>query len=158
MTEELLEYSTLYKKVLSKAHSLNDLLSRKIWVMVEGDSGRDVIKARKLGLFTCNVKGIDIIAMCESDAAPLIHYIEQGGTYGSLDFSRLLGYTEEEIQEYKRLLELQEKIKIPHFSAARNININGNVEASYSTESLVFFGIGALAIGFAAIKFLFGRK
>ena len=123
MKNDFVEYNELYKKVLIKAHTLEDLINRKTWVIVEGDSGRDVIRARQMGLFTCNVKGVDIIAMCESDAAPLIHYIEQGGTYGSLEFSKLLGYTDEEISEYKKMLELQDKLKIPPFSPSKHLEV-----------------------------------
>lgn len=110
------EYIKAYRSVASKTHTLNDLLNKRVLVIVEGDSGRDTIRARQLGLFTCNVKGIDVIAWCEADAAPLIHYIEQGGTYGSLDFSRLLGYSNAEIEEYAKMLKMQAKLSLPKFS------------------------------------------
>ena len=100
---------------MSSMHSLRDLVDGKVSVCVEGDSGRDVYRARQLGLFTCNVKGVDIIAMCESDAAPLIHYLEQGGVYGSEDFSRMLGYDEEQVAKYRELLLMQDELGLPPF-------------------------------------------
>ena len=108
-------YQKLYKQVMSSMHSLQDLIDGKVTVCVEGDSGRDSFRARQLGLFTCNAKGVDIIAMCESDAAPLIHYLEQGGVYGSEDFSRLLGYDEDQVSKYRELLLLQDKLGLPPF-------------------------------------------
>jgi hypothetical protein len=113
--ELLLRYQRLYREVMGDMHTLEDLISGRTLVDVEGDSGRDTFRAKQLGLFTCNVKGVDIIAKCESDAAPLIHYIEQGGTYGSEDFSRLLGYTEEQIKRYRELLRLQSALGLPPF-------------------------------------------
>lgn len=86
-------------------HGLDDVLNGKCAVGVEGDSGKDILRAKQLGLFTCNVKGVDIFALCEEDARPLIEYLERGGTYGSLEFSRLLGYSEPEIQEYEKYLQ-----------------------------------------------------
>ena len=113
--DELKLYQDLYKKVMSEMHTLQDLIDGKTLVCVEGDSGKDIFRAKQLGLFTCNVKGVDIIAKCESDAAPLIHYIEQGGVYGSEDFSRLLGYDENQIARYRKLLLLQDKLGLPPF-------------------------------------------
>lgn len=114
-SRKLAAYQALYKRVASEMHTLRDLLDGKTLVCVEGDSGRDSFRAKQLGLFTCNVKGVDIIAKCESDAAPLIHYIEQGGAYGSEDFSRLLGYSEEQIERYRELLLLQDELGLPPF-------------------------------------------
>ena len=111
--DKLLEYQRLYCQVLSEALSLTDLIAGRTLVNVEGDGGRDAFRAKQLGLFTCNVKGVDIMAKCEADAAPLIHYLEQGGVYGSLDFSRLLGYSEEQIARYQRLLEMQAELGLP---------------------------------------------
>jgi len=108
--ELLRRYQVLYHQVQEQAHTLEDLLEGRATVDVEGDGGKDVFRAKQLGLFTCNVKGVDIIAKCEADAAPLIHYLEQGGVYGSLDFSRLLGYSEEQVQQYAELLKLQAKL------------------------------------------------
>lgn len=105
-------YRVLLRMVQEQAFSLDDLLEGRTAVNVEGDGGRDVFRARQLGLFTCNVKGVDIIATCEAEAAPLIHYLEQGGVYGSLEFSRLLGYDEVQIEQYAELLELQAKLGI----------------------------------------------
>lgn len=85
-----------------RQHTLEDVLSGRCSVGVEGDSGRDIERAKLLGLFCCNVKGIDVFAKCVEDALPLIQYLERGGTYGSLEFSRLLGYDEEEIRSYER--------------------------------------------------------
>ena len=46
-------------------------------------------------------------------------YLEQGGVYGSLEFSRLLGYSEEQIALYKELLELQAKLNLPPWGYRR---------------------------------------
>ena len=86
-------------------HSLQDVIDSRCLVGVEGNSGRDIERARQLGLFTCNVCGVDIFAKCEEDARPLVQYLERGGTYGSLEFSRLLGYSEDEISDYQKYLE-----------------------------------------------------
>lgn len=113
----------LYQSCLSKQHTLEDVLSGKSLVGVEGDSGRDMVRAKLLGLFTCNVKGVDIFAKCEADARPLIHYLERGGVYGSVEFSRLLGYTDEEIQEYAQLLtSSQGESVMSHVQASRIVN------------------------------------
>ena len=108
--ELLRRYQVVYRQVLEQAHTLEDLIEGRTLVDVEGDGGRDVFRAKQLGLFTCNVKGVDIIAKCEADAAPLIHYLEQGGVYGSLEFSRLLGYDEVQVEQYAELLMLQAKL------------------------------------------------
>ena len=108
----LSDYQALYQECLARQHTLEDVLSGRCLVGVEGDSGRDLVRARQLGLFTCNVKGVDIFAKCEADARPLIHYLERGGVYGSVEFSRLLGYTDEEIAGYARLLALPVNAKV----------------------------------------------
>lgn len=114
MKAELLHrYQTLLHQVQEQAHTLEDLIEGRTTVDVEGNGGRDVFRAKQLGLFTANVKGVDIIATCEAEAAPLIHYLEQGGVYGSLEFSRLLGYSEEQLAQYQELLLLQDKLGIP---------------------------------------------
>lgn len=92
----------LSSTVQAKTHTLEDVYNGKYPCGVEGDGGKDIIKAKLLGMFTCNVNGIDIYARCEADARPLIQYLEQGGEYGSLEFSRLMGYSPEEIAEYKQ--------------------------------------------------------
>lgn len=104
----------LKKTVDSQTHKLADVISGKVPVGVEGSSGHDIIWAKQLGLFTCNVKGIDLFARCEEDARPLIHYLERGGTYGSLEFSRLLGYSDDEIEVYKQYLLLSAEMPLPH--------------------------------------------
>jgi len=111
--ELLHRYQTLLHQVQEQAHTLEDLIEGRTTVDVEGNGGRDVFRAKQLGLFTANVKGVDIIATCEAEAAPLIHYLEQGGVYGSLEFSRLLGYSEEQLAQYQELLLLQDKLGIP---------------------------------------------
>ena len=100
----LSDYQALYQECLARQHTLEDVLSGRCLVGVEGDSGRDLVRAKQLGIFTCNVKGVDVFAKCEADARPLVHYLERGGVYGSVEFSRLLGYTDEEIAEYARLV------------------------------------------------------
>jgi hypothetical protein len=96
----------------ARQHTLDDVAKGRVPVGVEGASGQDILLARKLGLFTCNILGIDIFARCEEDARPLIHYLERGGQYGSLEFSRLLGYTDSERDLYRRYLLLS--AEVPH--------------------------------------------
>lgn len=115
------EGSALYDEIMEvkktvdlQTHKLADVLSGKVSVGVEGSSGNDMVWARQLGLFTRNVKGIDIFARSEDDAQPLIHYLKRGGTYGSLEFSGLLGYSDAEIEVYKRYLLLSAEIPQPH--------------------------------------------
>lgn len=91
----------LSRSVADKTHTLMDVYEGRYPCGVEGDGGKDISKAKLLGMFTCNVKGIDIFARCEADARPLIQYLEQGGEYGSLKFSELLGYTADEISQYE---------------------------------------------------------
>lgn len=95
---------TLPRHITSKTHTLEDVYSGKHPCGVEGDGGKDIQIAKLLGMFTCNVKGVDIYARCEADARPLIQYLEQGGEYGSLEFSRLLGYSPIEIAEYANVI------------------------------------------------------
>lgn len=118
-TDLLHRYNVLLRLVQDQAFTLNDLLEGRVTVNVEGDGGRDVFRARQLGLFTCNVKGVDIIASCEAEAAPLIHYLEQGGVYGSLEFSRLLGYDEGRLAQYEEFLKLQAELGIPPWGYRR---------------------------------------
>ena len=92
----------LSPNVQSKTHTLEDVYRGVYPCGVEGDGGQDILKAKQLGMFTCNVNGIDIFARCEADARPLIQYLEQGGEYGSLEFSRLMGYTPQEIADYEQ--------------------------------------------------------
>ena len=87
--------------LFNNQHSLQDVLDGKYPVGVEGDSGNDIKRAKMLGMFTCNVNGIYIFAKCEADARPLVQYLERGGTYGSLEFSKLLGYTNDQIEYYR---------------------------------------------------------
>ena len=108
----LSDYQRLYQECLAKQHTLEDVLAGRCLVGVEGDSGRDLVRAKQLGLFTCNVKGVDIFAKCEADARPLVHYLERGGVYGSLEFSRLLGYTDEEIREHTQLLTAPPALRV----------------------------------------------
>ena len=90
----------LSPEVRNRTHTLQDVYEGRYPCGVEGDGGNDIIKAKALGMFTCNVNGIDIYAKCEADARPLVQYLEQGGEYGSLEFSRLMGYSEDEVQQY----------------------------------------------------------
>lgn len=115
------EGSALYDEILklkttvdSFTHKLADIVSGKVPVGVEGNSGNDMVWARQMGLFTRNVKGIDLFARCEEDARPLIHYLERGGTYGSLEFSGLLGYSAEEIEVYRRYVTLSAELPQPY--------------------------------------------
>lgn len=103
---------TLKGEIDAQTHTLRDVVEGRVQVGVEGDSGKDILLARKLGLFTCNVAGVDIFARCEEDARPLIHYLERGGMYGSLEFSSLLGYTADELELYRRYLLLS--AEMPH--------------------------------------------
>lgn len=103
---------TLKEEIDRQTHTLNDVVQGRVPVGVEGASGQDILLARQLGLFTCNVAGVDIFARCEEDARPLIHYLERGGQYGSVEFSRLMGYTDEEIELYRRYLMLS--AELPH--------------------------------------------
>lgn len=104
---------TLKGKVDENTHTLEDIVEGRVAVGVEGDSGKDIVRAKQLGLFTCNVLGVDIFARCEEDARPLIHYLERGGSYGSLEFSKLLGYTDEELEDYRRYLLLSAEAPTP---------------------------------------------
>jgi hypothetical protein len=104
---------TLKNRVDAQTHTLDDVVEGRITVGVEGDSGKDIVRAKQLGLFTCNVAGVDIFSRCEEDARPLIHYLERGGTYGSLEFSKLLGYNAEELENYQRYLLLSAEAPQP---------------------------------------------
>ncbi len=104
---------TLKSRMDEQTHTLSDVLDGRVSVGVEGASGKDIVRARQLGLFTCNVAGVDIFSRCEEDARPLIHYLERGGTYGSLEFSKLLGYNDEELENYQRYLLLSAEVPQP---------------------------------------------
>jgi len=110
----LYDHITILKRMVdARTHKLEDVVEGHVPVGVEGASGMDILLAKQLGLFTCNVAGVDIFARCEDDARPLIHYLERGGTYGSLEFSKLLGYDEEEIELYRCYLLLSAEAPQP---------------------------------------------
>lgn len=115
------EGSALFNEILRlkvavdlRTHKLADVISGKVPVGVEGNTGNDMAWARQMGLFTRNVKGIDLFARSEEDARPLIAYLERGGTYGNLEFSRLLGYSDADIEVYRRYLVLSAEVPRPH--------------------------------------------
>lgn len=94
----------LKQAVDSQQHTLEDVLHRRVRVGVEGQSGLDTWKASQEGLFTATVNDVSIFAHSEADAQPLIQYLKSGGVYGSAEFSALLGYTPQQIDQYRRYL------------------------------------------------------
>src|SRR5690606_13845389 len=82
----------------------DDVIEGRVSVGVEGRGGADIREAADAGLFTTTVNGIPIFAQSEADAAPLISYLEDGGAYGTPEFSRLLGYTPEQVSRYEGFL------------------------------------------------------
>jgi len=90
--------------VQGRTHTLADVISGRYPVGVEGAGGKDVVNARKAGLFVGREGGVTFFALTPAKAAPLVKYLRHGGVYGSVTFSRLLGYTETEIEEYVEFL------------------------------------------------------
>lgn len=97
----------------SQQHSFEDVLHRRVRVGVEGDSGRDMLRAEQAGLFTERVNGIDVFAHSPDDAGPLIQYLKNGGIYGSPEFSSLLGYTSQQVEQYRRYLLASAEVPQP---------------------------------------------
>lgn len=92
------------KDIQRKTHKLADVIAGRLPVGVEGRGGKDTQEARSVGLYTAVVGGAPIYARTENDAKPLEDYLRGGGRYGTPEFSRLLGYSPDEIEEYKRFL------------------------------------------------------
>jgi len=92
----------LRKKVAAVQHKLEDVVNGKLNVGVGGAD--DLKQAKGKGLWTTRLNGVGIYARSEADAYPVIKYLQGGGRYGTPTFSRLLGYSEREIQEYQEYL------------------------------------------------------
>lgn len=95
----------LRERIRKQTHKLQDVVDGKYPVGVEGRGGKDMAKAKELGMHTNTVNGVDLFANSSDKAAPLESYLKDGGKYGTPEFSRLLGYTDEQIDEYKVFLE-----------------------------------------------------
>lgn len=90
--------------VQKETHKFKDVAEGKYKVGVEGRGGKDIQEAKERGMFTTLVNGVPVYAKTEADAKPLIDYLESGGKYGTVEFSRLLGYTDEQIGLYEKFL------------------------------------------------------
>lgn len=99
------------QKVLQATHTLDDVANGKFKAGVEGRGGQDIREAKERGLFTTVVDGIPIFARTEANARPLISYLKGRGKYGTPEFSKLLGYTTEEIKDYKWFLAVQDELR-----------------------------------------------
>lgn len=95
------------KDIVQKTHKLADVVAGKYSVGVEGRGGKDLEAAKQHGLYTNTIGGVGIYARDAASAKPLEDYLHGGGKYGTLTFSRLLGYTESEIKEYAKFLKAQ---------------------------------------------------
>lgn len=73
------------KDIQKKTRGLKEVVAGNKPVGVEGRGGKDMAEAKRQGLYTSIVNG--------------------GGIPGTPEFSRLLGYTPEEIDEYKKFLK-----------------------------------------------------
>jgi len=93
------------KDIKQRTHKLADVVGGKHAVGVEGRGGKDAAEAKRLGLYTNTINGVSLFSRTAEDAQPLEDYLRGGGKYGTLEFSRLLGYTPEEIAEYARFLQ-----------------------------------------------------
>ena len=102
----------LRKQVASSTHSLDDVISGRVPVGVEGRRGADIIAAQEAGIYTTRVGSTPIYALTESNAKPLIDYLSSGGRYGSVTFSELLGYTKKEIEIYIRFLQATGQVEL----------------------------------------------
>lgn len=103
----------LKQAVDSQQHTLGDVLHRRVAVGVEGRSGQDTAAAEREGLFTTRVNDVRIFAHTEADAQPLVEFLKSGGLYGSAEFSSLLGYTAEQIAQYRRYLIASAEVPQP---------------------------------------------
>jgi len=95
----------LRREIARKTHDVMDVAwgMQKVGVPGKGDWAI----AKKQGLYMTRVKGQRLYAQKREDAEPLINYLKAGGEYGTPEFSRLLGYTEQEILEYRAFLHAQ---------------------------------------------------
>lgn len=87
-----------------RTRKIADVISGSQKVGVEGRGGKDMADAKVANLYTSVYTGVPIFAKSADDAKPLEHYISGGGRYGTPEFSRLLGYAPNEIEEYKQFL------------------------------------------------------
>ncbi|MCK4302616.1 MAG: hypothetical protein KAY24_00045 [Candidatus Eisenbacteria sp.] len=97
--------NNLRYEVAAKTHGVMDVVWGPHKVGVPG-KGEWAI-AKKQGLYTTTANGQRLYAQERADAEELISYLKAGGEYGTPEFSRLLGYTEGEIQEYQAFLHAQ---------------------------------------------------
>jgi len=90
--------------IQAKSHTVHDVISGRFPVGVHSAS-TDEQKAKDAGLYTTRVGNLLVYAKDQDAAKPLVEYLEGGGRYGTPEFSKLLGYTDEEIDQYRRFLE-----------------------------------------------------
>lgn len=95
-----LSIEELRKRMDKPDHSIEALQEGKIKIITEGEGGDTEKKARELGLFVEDAGGFPIISKTKEEAKPMLDYLKGGGKYGSAMFSKLLGYTDDEISEY----------------------------------------------------------
>lgn len=126
------EKAELHRKLDDNIHRLQDIIDGKFKVGVESSGGADYTAAQAAGLYVTNVRGVGIFAQNEEDAAPLVRYLERGGAYGTPQFSRLLGYTDDQIKDYERWLSLAGRDDL---LSAPEIDVSAAEEVS-STEQL----------------------
>lgn len=93
--------------IQSKSHKFADIASGKHPVGVEGRGGKDLKEARRLGLYINTINGVTFFAKNKASAAELESYLQSGGKYGTPEFSKALGYSDSEIDEYKRFLAMK---------------------------------------------------
>lgn len=125
------------KEVKLKEHTVEDVISGKYKVGVEGNAGADIERAKSAGLYTTEVNGVHIYAKDEKSAKPLVDYLKRGGKYGSRQFSRLLGYTTAEIDEYERMLRANRAVPTAAGPIAAPVEAEvatGLISAQYSLD------------------------
>jgi len=111
---------TLRVKVLSRYHSYDSFMRGDGKISVTGgdfpQTDEQIGKwiRENPDMYFIKVDGLPIFAHSKEYAAPLVDYLRDGGEYGTAEFSRLLGYSEKEIEEYQAFLDLNEKVQQSH--------------------------------------------
>ncbi len=95
---------SLRKQVKKANRGLGEVIAGTKPVGTESKGGKEMARARELGMYTSDVAGFGIYARTAADAKPLEDYLRGGGRYGTPEFSRLLGYSAEEIETYTQFL------------------------------------------------------
>jgi hypothetical protein len=95
----------LARSIQKQTHTVQDVIDGKFHIGTESGGGKGLKAAEKAGLYTADIGGLHVYARSKADTFPLAEYLAGGGRYGTPEFSRLMGYTPAQVEEYKKFLQ-----------------------------------------------------